>query len=119
MKLEQKTLRHSQELRKNMTKEERHLWYDFLKCYPLQFRRQVPVGNYIVDFLCHKAKLIIELDGSQHYNPDTLEYDRKRTVYLEEQGFFVLRFSNADVNIRFRGVCEAIDMTVKERMRSM
>jgi len=109
-------LRFSQELRKNMTKEERHLWYDFLKTYPVQFKRQHPIGIYIVDFYCWKAKLIIELDGSQHCAPDAVEYDRKRTHYLEEQGYCVLRYSNYDVQQNFRGVCENIDFCVKHRM---
>ena len=116
MKMNEKTLRNSQYLRKNMTKEERHLWYDFLKLYPVQFRRQVPVGRYIVDFYCDKAKLVLELDGSQHCEPDAIEYDRKRTAFLEEKGLYVLRLSNLDVMRNFRGVCEAIDLTVKSRL---
>ena len=109
--------KHAQLLRKNMTKEERHLWYDFLKTYPVQFRRQYPIRSYIVDFYCEKAKLIIELDGSQHYNPATQSYDKQRTAQLEQDGFFVLRFSNADVMRRFRGVCQTIQLAVKNRMQ--
>ena len=109
-------LRNSQKLRKNMTKEERHLWYDFLKLYPVQFKRQVPVENYIVDFYCHKAKLVIELDGSQHCEPSKIEYDRKRTAFLQSQGLFVLRISNLDVLKNFRGVCETIDLAVRDRV---
>ena len=116
MNTNEKNLRFSQQLRKNMTKEERHLWYDFLKTYPVQFRRQYAVGVYIVDFYCFKAKLIIELDGSQHCMTDVAEYDRKRTQYLEEQGYFVLRYSNRDIRENFRGVCENIDLCVKHRM---
>jgi very-short-patch-repair endonuclease len=116
--MEQRELkRRSQELRKNMTKEERHLWYDFLKTYSVQFKRQYPVGIYIVDFYCHQAKMIVELDGSQHYEPDEAEQDALRTAYLEQQGLMVLRFSNRDVWERFRSVCEAIDIAVKERTR--
>lgn len=116
--MEQRELRRrSQELRKQMTKEERHLWYDFLKNYPVQFKRQCMLGTYIVDFYCFQAKLIIELDGSQHYEPETMEYDGKRTAYLQKQGFLVLRFSNLDVMTQFRAVCEAIDTAVKNRMR--
>ena len=100
-----------------MTEEERHLWYDFLKRYPTQFKRQVPIGSYIVDFYCDKAKLVLELDGSQHCEPEILEYDRKRTAFLEEKGLYVLRLSNLDVMRNFRGVCEAVDMTVKSRLR--
>ena len=107
--------KNSQKLRKNMTKEEARLWYQFLCRYPLRFRRQYVIGNFIADFYCHQAKLIIELDGSQHCSPDELEYDRKRTVYLESQGLLVLRFSNLDVMRKFQSVCESIDMTAKER----
>ena len=110
-------LRRSQELRKQMTKEERHLWYDFLKTYPVQFKRQYTVGVYIVDFYCYSAKLIIELDGSQHFEPKAMEYDAMRTEYLQNQDFLVLRFSNADVMAQFRAVCETIDTAVKNRMR--
>ena len=116
--MEQKQLcRRAQELRKQMTKEERHLWYDFLKTYPVQFKRQYSVGAYIVDFYCFRAKLIIELDGSRHWEPKTMEYDRKRTDYLQKQGFLVMRFSNLDVMTHFRAVCEAIDTAVNNRMQ--
>ena len=118
MKMDKRTLRNSQNLRKNMTKEERHLWYDFLKIYPIQFRRQVPIGSYIVDFYCDKAMLVLELDGSQHCEPEALEYDRKRTAFLEEKGLYVFRLSNLDVMRNFRGVCEAVDMAVKDRIRT-
>lgn len=108
-------VKNSQTLRKDMTKEEAHLWYQFLCRYPLRFRRQYVIGNYITDFYCHKAKLVVELDGSQHYSPEEMEYDRKRTAYLESQGLKVLRFSNLDVMRQFRRVCEAVDMAVKDR----
>lgn len=100
-----------------MTKEERHLWYDFLKSYPVQFKRQYSIGAYIVDFYCFKAKLIIELDGSQHCESNAADYDRLRTEFLQQQGFYVLRFSNRDVMTQFRAVCENIDLAVKHRMR--
>ena len=109
-------LRRAQQLRKNMTKEERHLWYDFLKEYPVQFKRQVPIGNYIVDFYCFRAKLVVELDGSQHCEQSEIDYDQKRTVYLESKGLKVVRVSNLDVMQRFRAVCEMIDIVVKERL---
>ena len=101
-------------LRKNMTKEEAQLWYQFLCRYPLRFRRQYIIGNYIADFYCHQAKLVVELDGSQHCTPEEQEYDLKRTQYLQSQGLRVLRFSNLDVMRQFRNVCEAIDMAVKQ-----
>ena len=105
----------AQTLRKNMTKEENLLWYQFLRRYPCQFRRQYVIGNYIVDFYCHRARLVVELDGSQHYDPKEMEKDTQRSRYLESLGLKVLRFTNLDVLHRFRGVCETIDMTVKER----
>ena len=113
--MDKDTLRFSQELRKNMTKEERHLWYDFLKSYPEQFKRQVPIGHYFVDFYCHKARLVVELDGSQHCTPEEIEYDRTRTAFLESRGLLVLRYSNLDVMNQFRAVCENIDLAVQDR----
>ena len=102
-------------LRKNQTKEERLLWNAFLSKYPLRFRRQYIIGNYIVDFYCHAAKLAVELDGSQHYSPGRQEQDRARTTYLESQGVMVLRFSNLDVMRQFKNVCAEIDRIAKSR----
>ena len=97
----------SQTLRKNATREENHLWYDFLRTHPLQFRRQVPFGRYIVDFYCAKAKLVIELDGSQHYENRGPEQDAVRTEYLQrEHGLRVIRFANPEINHHFEAVCE-------------
>ena len=92
-------------LRKNMTKEERHLWYDFLKTLPITIHRQKVIGNYIVDFYCASAKIVIELDGSQHYKDKGLESDVIRDEYLKSLGLRVLRYSNLDVNKNFEGVC--------------
>ena len=100
-----------------MTKEERHLWYDFLKNYPVPFHRQYSFENYIVDFYCHQAALVLELDGSQHCSPEEIEYDRKRTDFLESKGLYVLRISNLDVMRQFRSVCEMVDMAVQSRLR--
>ena len=105
----------SQILRKSMTKEERHLWYDFLKTYPVQFKRQYTLGVYIVDFYCYRARLIVELDGSQHCEPNAIFYDQQRTDFLQQQGFYVLRISNRDVMTQFQKVCEAIDTAVQTR----
>ena len=99
-----------------MTREEKHLWYDFLKPLPIQFRRQKVIGNYIVDFYCSAAKLVIELDGSQHYNNDMLEYDKQRDAFLNNNGIEVLRYSNLDVNRYFTNICEDIIKHLKERM---
>ena len=109
--------RNAQNLRKNQTKEESLLWNLFLKRYPLRFRRQYIIGSCIVDFYCHGAKLAVELDGSQHYDPAEAEKDRIRTAYLESQGVSVLRFSNLDVLRRFEDVCSEIDRTAKLRAR--
>ena len=107
--------KNAQNLRKNMTKEEAQLWYQCLCRAKCRFRRQYVIGNYIVDFYCHRAKLVVELDGSQHYESKEQEYDRKRSVYLEGQGLKVIRFSNLDVTQRFRDVCEAIYQIMEER----
>ncbi len=103
----------AQNLRKNMTLEERILWYQYLKTYPVQWNRQKVIGPYIVDFFCKRAKLIVELDGSQHYEPETADYDQKRTVYLNSLGYAVLRFSNTDIKTNLSGVWEVIDRAVK------
>ena len=104
----------AKDLRKNMTKEERHLWYDFLRNYPVRFVRQKVMGKYIVDFYCAKANLVIELDGSQHYEPQTEALDRERTAFLEEYGLQVVRIPNNAIIENFRGVCEYIDTLVKQ-----
>ena len=105
-------------LRKNMTKEERHLWYDFLRSYPVKFLRQKILGKYIVDFYCAEAKLIVELDGSQHFEVNEQEYDAKRDAYLEHLGLTVLRIPNNAINENFRGVCEHIDAIIKKENKS-
>ena len=100
-------------LRKNMTPWERKLWYDFLKYYPVRFQRQKAIGNYIADFYCAKARLVIELDGGGHYTPEQAEKDRLRTKGLESMSLTVVRICNLDIDRNFRGVCEYIDLTVK------
>ena len=106
-------------LRKNLTKEERHLWYDYLRTYPVKFLRQKIIGKYIVDFYCAKAKLIVELDGSQHYEEKGMEYDAERTNYLEQYGVRVLRIPNNEVTQNFRGACEYIDLAVKQSLSQL
>ena len=100
-------------LRKNMTPWERKLWYEFLRNYPLRFQRQKAIGNYIVDFYCAKARLVVELDGGGHYTVQQTEKDKIRTKELENMSLFVLRICNIDIDRNFRGVCEYIDLTVK------
>ena len=104
----------ARELRKNMTKEERHLWYDFLREYPVKFTRQKVLGKYIADFYCAKANIVIELDGSQHYDNEGLINDETRTAYLEQYEIKVLRISNSDIFKNFEGVCMYIDNEVKQ-----
>ena len=103
-------------LRKNMTPEERHLWYDFLKTYPIRFNGQKIIGKYIVDFYSAKAKLIIELDGSQHYEKNGIDKDVERTKFLEQYGFIIIRIPNNEIKQNFRGVCEYIDLCVKQSL---
>ena len=105
----------SQKLRREMTRQEKHLWYDFLKSNPAAFRRQKQFGNYIVDFYCASAKLVVELDGSQHYEPDGQQHDAERDDYLSTLGLKVLRFGNADIDRHFDGVCATIDREVRAR----
>ena len=105
----------AKELRKNMTKEERYLWYDFLRDYPVRFSRQKVLGKYIVDFYSAEASLVIELDGSQHYESQ-IEYDARRTEFLQQYGLQVIRVPNNAVMENFRGVCEHIDNAVKQSL---
>lgn len=103
----------AQNLRKNMTKEERHLWYDFLKSYPVRFLRQKVIDHYIVDFYCSTAKLVVELDGSQHYSSDGMLYDQIRTEKLEKHNLTVIRIPNNAVMQNFEGVCDYIHIHVQ------
>ncbi|MBQ2752180.1 MAG: endonuclease domain-containing protein [Oscillospiraceae bacterium] len=100
-------------LRKNLTPWERKLWYNFLRGYPLRFQRQKVIGNYIADFYCAKAKLILELDGGGHYTIEQSQKDHLRTKELESMGLTVLRICNSDIDRNFNGVCEYIDLSVK------
>ena len=108
-------LNNARSLRSNMTKEERHLWYDFLRFCRPRFRRQEIVSNYILDFFCHEARLAIELDGSQHCTPEAIAYDQKRTAHLHSLGITLVRYSNLDVNNNFEGVCRHILMMLEQQ----
>ena len=103
-------------LRKNMTPWERKLWYEYLRDYPVRFQRQKAIGNYIVDFYCAKAQLVIELDGGGHYTPEQAKKDNLRTKELEAMNLNVLRICNLDIDQNFRGVCEYIDIVVKKSL---
>ena len=111
-----KLTENAKSLRKNMTKEERLLWYDFLRQYPVRFLRQKIIDNYSVDFYCHQAKLIIELDGSQHYEEKGLLKDKIRTEKIESRNLTVIRIPNNAIKENFRGVCEYIDLVVNESL---
>ena len=100
-------------LRKEMTPQEKCLWYDYLCDYPIKFYRQRVISNFIVDFYCPHAKLVIELDGSQHYIEDNIIYDNERTMILESLGIRVLRFPNGDIDKNFKNVCKIIHENVK------
>ena len=106
----------SKALRRNMTPEEKHLWYDFLRYYPVKVYKQRIIDDFIVDFYCHSARLAIELDGSQHYTNQGKSHDEARTEILERYGIHVLRFSNKDIDDNFSGVCQMIDMVIRERI---
>ena len=103
-------------LRKEMTPWERRLWYCFLRSYPIRFQRQKCIDRYIADFYCFKAKLVIELDGGGHYDPEARNRDEARTRALEQYGLKVIRICNLDIDRNFEGVCTYIDMEVKERI---
>jgi len=102
----------ARELRKSMTPEERKLWHEFLRQHPVKFYRQRVIGNYIIDFYCARAKLVVEIDGSQHFGPAGLEYDKERDAFLKSFGLDIIRIPNNEVHKNFRGVCELIDNAV-------
>ena len=106
----------AKQLRKEMTKEERHLWYDFLRSYPVRFSRQKVLGNYIADFYSAEAKPVIELDGSQHYEQSYAQKDDERTAFLKGYGLAVIHIPNNEISRNFCGVCEHIDAAVKQSL---
>lgn len=103
-------------LRKNMTPWERKLWYEFLQNYPVRFQRQKAIGEYIVDFYCAKAQLVVELDGGGHYTQEQISKDKLRSEELERVGLKILRICNLDIDQNFYGVCQYIDTQVEQRM---
>ena len=108
--------KYARQLRKDMTPWERKLWYCFLKDYPVRFQRQKCIDNFIADFYCFQAKLVIELDGGGHYDPEAEKKDQFRTQVLNKNGLKVIRFCNTDIDKNFYGVCTVIDNEVKSRI---
>ncbi len=108
----------ARELRKNATKQEKHLWYDFLSNHNYRWCRQMPIKGFVVDFCCRRARLVVELDGSQHYTEREKSYDKERTDIIESQGYKIIRFSNYDVEKNFDGVCAEIEKALSDRRRN-
>lgn len=109
-------LKNARQLRREMTPHERKLWYLFLRKYPVKIYKQRIIGSYIVDFYCAAAKLVIEIDGSQHYEPQGMKYDAQRSEFLSSLGLTILRYSNREIDTEFNSVCEQIDITVQSRL---
>lgn len=103
-------------LRRNMTRQEKHLWYDFLQNYPIKIYKQRIIDNFIADFYCHQARLVIELDGSQHSTKEGQLRDAARNEILEKYGILIIRFSNQDIDKDFRRICDIIDQVIKDRI---
>lgn len=113
----EKNITLAKNLRKNATPQENHLWYDFLSKYPIRFQRQKAIDNFIADFYCHKAMLIVEIDGAQHYTEQGCQKDEFRTEILEGYDLKIIRFTNRQINTNFYGVCRYIDDVVKASLR--
>ena len=111
-------LENARRLRREMTSHERKLWYLFLRKYPVKIYKQRIIGRFIVDFYCASAKLVIEVDGSQHYESQGMACDAERSAFLSALGLEVLRFSNRDIDRDFRVVCEQIDITIQNRLQA-
>ena len=116
--IEDRIQTNAKKLRQNMTPQEKKLWYQFLKNQKEHWYKQRKIGNYIADFYCGKAKLVVELDGSQHYEEEAMRYDEERTNYLQSQGIMVKRYLNRDVDQQFEAVCMEIDNLVKIRTQA-
>ena len=110
---------HARQLRKDMTKEERRLWYEYLRDHPARFTRQKILGRYIADFYSAQARLVIELDGSQHYDPQTQSQDAARTAFLQQYQLRVIRIPNNAVMGNFRGVCEMLDREIEQSLSQL
>jgi len=106
----------ARQLRSTMTRQERHLWYDYLSSHPVRFLRQKVIEGYIADFYCSAARLVVELDGGQHFGDEARKYDAIRTQCFARYGIEVIRIPNNEVELHFSGVCEHIDRMVQQRL---
>ena len=106
-------------LRKNMTPHERKLWYMFLREYPVKIYKQRIIESFIVDFYCASARLVIEIDGSQHFTQQGIEYDKERSAIIKAYNLKVLRFTNYEVDTAFKDVCETIDEEIRARLKEL
>jgi len=113
---ERKLIPYAKNLRKKATPQENKLWYRYLKDFPVRFQRQKTIDSFIADFYCHQAKLVIEIDGHQHYTVQGSAYDRDRTIILNRYGLDVLRFTNQEIDLQFLSVCRSIDQAVAQRL---
>ena len=111
-------LKNARRLRRELTPHERKLWYLFLRDYPVKIYKQRIIGSFIVDFYCASANLVIELDGTQHYEPQGIHCDAERSQFLMSLGLEILRFSNRDIDRDFRGVCTQIDLTIQKKLQA-
>ena len=109
----------AKELRACATPQENHLWYDFLATYPIPFQRQKAIDHFIADFYCHKAKLVIEIDGAQHATEEGLRKDNFRTEILEGYDLSVIRFTNQQIDKCFEAVCEYVDAVVTASLQNL
>ena len=116
LKYNRKLVPRAKQLRREMTPQEKHLWYDFLSSFPIRFQRQKTIDNFIVDFYCYKAKLVIEIDGNHQFDDPAIDYDKERTAVLNGLGLDVIRFTNLEVDQQFSTVCEQIRMKVMRRI---
>ena len=117
LKYNRKNIRIAKNLRNHSTEQENHLWYDFLSKYKIRFQRQKAIDNFIVDFYCHKAKLVIEIDGSQHNTEEGRQKDGFRAEILKSYDLKIIRFTNQQIDTNFIGVCKCIDNAVKEALQ--
>ena len=106
-------------LRNNMTKEEKHLWYDYLRKCPVRFSRQKVLGKYIADFYSAEAKIVIELDGAQHFEKENRIYDEKRTEFLEQYDLKIIRIPNGEINTNLEGICRYIDKQIEQSLSQL